>query len=150
MSDLYPIKFKGGKLVKYDKPSKWIPTTKNLSKDIDRWGNRTSLLELIEWVEEQGGKIEDAYIYIDVNDGYSSQAEIRLNVDYSDEEIEKMEREYEKKLKAYNQWLEESKETRLNEKLKDKQKRSKALATQEKNILKQLEKVRKQQQKLEL
>ena len=151
MSTKYPIEFKRGKLVKHLKPSKPHLNSYYHSRNISKY-DPISVKELMDWVDENGGEYEDAFLEIEEEWGYGSDCcatgTLRLEVPLSQDEIDQLEKNYQKDLKEWEEWKILSKEARETEEIKEKEKRAKSLKTQENNLLKELKKVREQQDKL--
>jgi hypothetical protein len=146
MKTRYPIKYKNGRLVKHLKPIKYIKKYNEYSMGLYE---DQKLDDLIRWVEEFGGDVKDAILRHEYG-GYGDDGhmELYLKIDLSEKEIADQEKEYEKQLEEWKEWRELSKEAVELEKIKTKETRAKSLKTQEINLLKKLEIIRKQQEKI--
>jgi len=147
METLYPIKFSRGKLVKYPSPIRYsIGTHNRYSMDVFNY-NTTTLSDILEWVNDHNGKPEDTVLYL-VEDYGDPKCEIILEVPRTQKELDAFEKDYQKRLKQYNEWLELSKKAKEDGIIMEKLKRSKSLKTQENNLLRKLENIRKQRDNL--
>lgn len=148
MDTHYPIKYNRGKIVKYPKPIKPYLTEYRHSKIIDKW-ETVSLSDLIEWVNENGGEYKNAILELDYDyrdeDAYLN---LSMTVPLTQPEKDQLESEYQAKLADWNEWKELSKTAVKSDEEKEKEKRAKSLKTQEMNLLNQLQRIRKQQDKL--
>ena len=149
MSTQYPIVYKRGRLVKYVKPTKPRMDSHYHSKRIS---DSIQLSEIIEWVNENNGEYDKAILSIESDYGsykdYDYDIQVSLTIPLSQLEKDKLEKDYQQKLKDWNEWKILSKDAVKTEEDKEKEKRLKSLKTQENNLLKQLENVRKQKEKL--
>lgn len=148
METRYPIKFNKGKLVKYTKPNKYIPKFNNVTMDIDPWST-TKIKDILDWIEENNGDPMDATLEIgELHYNDYTSGEVTLQIPLDEKVIEAQEKEYQKLLKEYQEWVVLSKDARMTEEDKEKAAYAKSLKTQEQNLLNKLSKIRKQQEKL--
>ena len=142
----YPIEFKKGKLVKYPKPCKPTLIPKGHSKYINF--NYIRLADLIAFADEKGASYDD--VTFNVYRSYDDyvESEMCATVPLSPKEIEDMEKEYQKDLKAWEKWEAATKEELIQEQQKNAEKRLKALQTQERNLKAKLAKIEEQKNKL--
>ena len=147
-NNLYPIKFNtNGKLVKYLKPVRDKNRAHIHEYMVDSYTD-ISLSKLCDWVNDLNGDLNNAILTIESDYSGSSYVKITLKIELTQEELDANEEKFLQKLKQYEEWLALSKDARIDPELNAKLTRAKSLKTQENNLLRKLEKIRKQRYNL--